>query len=247
MRHKPQLVIGLAVVVLAAAAVVGVGGVGAQSSADSPGEQSITVSATGDAEASPDQAVVRVSVTATANDSATVRDDVAAGVEDLRSTLDELGVEYETSRYEIQERTEPAKRHDRERGTDRNGPDYRGVHTLRVTLDDTDAVGDVVDAAADSGAEVDRVRFTLSDERRTELRDTAIGNAMSDARAQADQIAAAGDLSVTTVDSVEASQRQYRPVRYEAGDGAAAPRAALEGGDVSVTYSVQVTYNATAP
>jgi len=238
MQQKSQAVIAIAVVVLTAAAVVAVGGVGAQSPAEAPGEQSISVSATGSAEASPDQAIVRVTVTAEGDDPASVRDEIATGVADLRGALDELGVEYETVRYEIDQH------HD-------DTPQYRGDHAIRVTVDDTDAVGEVVDAAADSDAEVDTVRFTLSDERRAELRDRAIEDAMSDARAQATQIAAAGDLTVTTVDSVQTSQRRYTPVRYGAragGDAASAtPETALEGGAVSVTYGVQVTYNATAP
>lgn len=248
MTRKSHAVIGLAaILVVATAAIVGMGAAGAQSSADSPGQQSIAVSATGSDEASPNQAVVRVSVTAEADDSATVRDELATGAQELRTALDDLGVDYETVRYTIEQQDEPRERRERSGAPEQDRPDYRGAHGFQVTLDDTDAVGSVIDAAADAGAEVNGVTFTLSDERRTELRDEAIQNAMTDARTQATTLAAAGNLTVTNVDSIEASQRHYRPVQYEAtaDAGGAAPQTVVEGGDVSVSYDVQVVYNAT--
>jgi uncharacterized protein YggE len=91
--------------------------------------------------------------------------------------------------------------------------------------------------------------FTLSEATRTELREEAIANAMGDARTQADAIARNGELHVTSVASVDATQRNFTPVRYEmaAGDGAAnEPTTSVDLGDVSVEYAVEVTYNATA-
>ena len=67
------------------------------------------------------------------------------------------------------------------------------------------------------------------------------------ARSQAEAIAENGNLEVTSVASVDASQQRYRPVEYRT----AAPQAAdasgteVETGDVSVSYQVRVTYNAT--
>jgi len=70
---------------------------------------------------------------------------------------------------------------------------------------------------------------------------------MGDARSQADTIAANGDLAVTSVASVDATQRNFRPVRHEleAAD-AAGSTTAVETGDVSVEYAVTVEYNANA-
>jgi uncharacterized protein YggE len=248
MTRKSHAVLGLTVLlVVVAAGIVGLGAAGAQSAGETPGEQTITVSATGSAGASPNQAVVRVSVTAAANDSATVRDDLAAGAETLRTAFDDLGVDYETARYTIEEQAEP--RDPREPGgtPGASSPDYRGIHSFEITLDDTGRVGAVIDATADAGAEVNDVTFTLSDQRRTELRDQAIETAMSDARTQATTLATAGNLTVTNVATIEASQYHYSPVRYEDAAGGDAGNAAtvVDGGEVSVTYDVRVTYNAT--
>ncbi len=204
-------------------------------------DRTIGVSATGEASAQPDQAVVQVAATATGDDPAAVRNDLAAGADALRSALDDLGVSYETATYSIDE----PRRHREERS---DQPAYRGVHAFEVTLDDPDAAGSVVDAAADAGATVQHLELTLSDARREQLRDGAITNAMTDARQQASTIAAAGDLRVVDTFSVDASQRHYRTASY---DGAAAEAQAggsttIDAGDVSVSYQVQVTYNATS-
>jgi uncharacterized protein YggE len=236
-----------AVLLIATVSFVGLGAVGAQSTDDPAADRTIAVSATGEAAASPDQAVVRVSVTAQGNDSAAVRDDLASGAAQLRTALDELNVEYETTRYAIEEYDE-RRRPDGRESTAESTPAYRGVHSFTVTVDDTDSVGAVVDATASAGAGVNSVELTLSEERRTDLRDQAIENAMSDARSQATTLAAAGNLTVTEVASIEASQRRYSPVRYAAAadSGGAAPNTVIDSGEVSVSYDVQVTYNATA-
>ncbi len=246
MPRDSVIVAGVAaVLVLATAGAVaaGLGTAGAQSTVQ-PADRSISVAATGSADTSPDRAVVRVAATAQGNSSAAVRDALAADSEALRTALDGLGVEYETTEYRINavdERERPPRE-------PRPGPsaEYRGVHAYQVTLDTTDSTGSVIDAATEAGAEVTSVELTLSEERRTELREDAVQSAMTDARSQADTVAAAGDLRVTNVATVDASQGRYAPVRYEAADaGGGAAGTVVSAGEVSVTYRVEVTYNAT--
>ncbi len=246
MPRDSLIVAGVAaVLVLATAGAVagGLGTAGAQSTAQ-PADRTVSVAATGSADASPDRAVVRVAATAEGNSSAEVRDALAAESEALRAALDEFGVDYETIEYRIYSVDE------RERPPREAAPsaEYRGVHAYQVSLDEPDGAGAVIDAATEAGAEVTDIELTLSDEKRTELREEAIRAAMTDARSQADTIAAAGDLRVTNVATVDASQGRYVPVRYEAADAggnAAAPRTVISEGEVSVTYRVEVTYNAT--
>ena len=233
----PLLIIAAALLaaLLASAALIAPSGA---RTADPSADRSISVDATGTADAAPDQAVVRVAATAEGDDPRTVRDDLSANASALREELDAAGIDesqYETDEYRIRERDD--------------FPEYRGVHGFVVTLDDPQRAGDVIDAGANASAEIEVVRFTLSEERRTQLREQAIESAMSDARSQADTVAENGDLRVTGVRNVDASQQRYRPVEYEA----AAPRAATAGGadtsvetgEVSVSYQVRVTYNAT--
>ncbi|MCQ4333540.1 SIMPL domain-containing protein [Natronomonas sp. F2-12] len=237
------IVVSLFALTLVGAAIVSP--IGADAPADGA-DRSITVSAVGGADAAPDRAVVRVAATAAGDDPAAVRDELTADADALRSALESAGItedDYETVSYRIDEPRRP-----REPGAEDETPAYRGVHAFEITLDDPDRTGAVVDAAADSDAEINDIRFTLSEERRNELREEAIGDAMGDARTQADTIADNGELSVTGVHRVDAAQRNFRPVRHEAaaGDGGAPPDTAIESGDVSVQYQVTVTYNATA-
>lgn len=251
MSRSPFLIIGVvALLVIGAVAISGFGSVDAQSSNESPGDRTITVSATGSAEASPDQAVVHIAVTAEGAEPAQVRNTLATDAEELRTELDELGVTYETNRYAIEERRDPP-RADRKHSNTDDTPTYRGIHAFTVTIDDLEATGSVIEAAANTGGEISHVQLTLSDQRRSELRNQAIENAMTDARSQATTIAAADNLSVTTVATVDAAESRYRPVPVEmagdtGGDGGSVPTV-IDGGTVSVTYNVQVTYNATVP
>jgi len=236
-------------ILIAALAITAIVGVGAFAAFGTAGAQedvqttnttddadrTISVSATGTADAAPDQGVVRVAVTAEGESVGAVRDELATGTEDLTAALDDLGVDYETSDYSV--------------GDSHEYPEYEGSHSFVVRFDDPDRAGAVVDAAAGAGAEVRNVRLTLSEETREQLRDTAIENAMGDARQQADTVAESGGLAVAGVQRVDASQRSYSPVDLEltaaqAGEDAAQPPTQIASGDVSVTYTVDVTYNA---
>ena len=237
------LTVLVAMALVTAGGIAASGSVGAQDTADteSTAGKSIQVSATGTTEAEPDEAVVRVAVTAESDEITTVRDDLATGSAELTDALDELDVDYETTEYDIRQRYGP-----RDEGDE---PQYQGTHAYEVTIDDPDRVGEVIDAAAGAGAEIGNVQLTLSEQRRTELRDDAIEAAMNDARHQADTIAATSGLSVTGVSTVDASQQQFSPVNFETARSFAtdqesgAPPTEIQTGQVSVTYSVTVTYN----
>jgi uncharacterized protein YggE len=243
MRYRNVLVAAVVVALLAAGtagAVLTTGSSG--QTAQHAGDRTVTVSGDGSASAAPDRAVVVAAVVVEGDDPAAIRDDLATGAERLRSALEEAGVpdsQVTTGEYNIRENR--PRRPDAE-------PDaqYRGVHAFEVELAGTDDTGAVVDAAAGAGAEIQTVRFTLSAESRDELRDEALTSAMADAERQADTIADASDLRVTGVASVDATSSRVRPFAL---DVAAAESAdggtAIESGDVSVSASVTVVYNAT--
>lgn len=249
MQQKTLVLAVLGSALLVSASVAGALALGSGSAAaDQPAssEKSITVSANGQVEAAPDQAVVRVAVTATGNDSTTVREDVAADAETLQSALEEYGIPGEnvrTAHYDIRQERERTQE-----GTETSG--YRGIHAFEITLDDTEAAGEVIDLAVDNGADtVNGVSFTLSDEKREELHNEALTAAMENADTRADTLAAAGDLSVTGVHTIESANTGYRTYATEtaamaAGDSAASTT--IDSGPVTVTADVRVTYNATA-
>jgi uncharacterized protein YggE len=254
--NRALAALALAGVVLLAGCVGGIGSTAPANDdpaavGDAAGDDGTTVAVAGQAtvEAEPDAATVSLSVQAQGDDAATVRDRLAENVSDVRAALADLGLDDEqvtTDHFRVRQ-TRP---HERERG---DAPDYVGVHALTVELDDVDAVGDVVDAAVGAGAtDVDHVTFRLSDERRAELRDEALTDAMGDARDEAELLAAAEGLTLANAASISTDEvsvdRPTREVAYADAAATPAPGGAstsVAPGDVTVRVSVQVVYNAT--
>jgi uncharacterized protein YggE len=206
---------------------------------DGTSESTISVSATGSATADPDRAVVNVAVETTADSADGARAQVARDVESVRTALADAGVpdaNVTTTGFGI------APEYDF--GDDeRRVVGYRAVHSLAVETTPGRA-GETVDLAVGAGAtRIDGVQFTLSDERRSDLRATALDRAMNAARTDADGLAAASDLSVTGVRQATtgADVTPYPVARFEDAAGGTV----LQPAPVSVTVTVGVTYTAT--
>jgi len=205
-------------------------------------DRTVSVSASGEVTADPDRAVLDVAVEATDEDPETVRQRLAENASQMRSALEEMGIESDqitTQHYVI--------RQDRESRENPDVTSYRGTHAFEVEIDDVDAVGTVVETAVNNGAtNIGSVRFTLSEDARADLREDALGEAVDNARADAEVLASNTNLTVTGVSSVSTGRVDVRPYRAEAQTaGAGDAGTNIESGPVSVTAQVQVTYNAT--
>lgn len=239
-RSSAVVAVALAVLLVGAGAAAAIGGTTGASQPTTDGASTITVGASGSAEAAPDRAVLRVAVVTTADSATTAREQLASNVSAMRDALAEAGVDdtqIRTARYDLSQNYEARE--------NPSAPDYRGYHGFQITLNDTDAVGTVIDAAVEGGAtRVEDVRFTLSEERSRELRSEALEDAMANARGQASTLAGASDLTLDGVADVSTTDGYGGPVAYrvEAGDAAGT---AVESGPVSVNVQVQVTFNAT--
>jgi uncharacterized protein len=79
---------------------------------------------------------------------------------------------------------------------------YTALNVVRVTLDELDKVGQVIDTATQAGANhVESVRFTVKDPQ--VLHSQAVREAALKARASADALASALNLKITRIVSVE--------------------------------------------
>jgi hypothetical protein len=79
---------------------------------------------------------------------------------------------------------------------------YTALNVVRVTVDDLDKVGGVIDAATQAGANhVESVRYTVKDQQL--LHSQAVREAALKARANADTLASALNLKITRIVSVE--------------------------------------------
>lgn len=211
----------------------------------SSAERTVSVTATGEASAEPDRAVLHLAVRASAESADDARSRVAENVSSLRSALVEAGVDeanITTQHYNL--------RQVRERGENREpGPtEYRATHALEVETADVDGVGSLVETAARNGAtDLQGVEFTLSDESESALREEALNAAMDNAREDADVLATNADLEIAGVQSASTGDVSVRPYHTEtamAAGGDAAATTDIESGPVSVTARVQVTYDA---
>lgn len=244
-----SLLVGVVLIVAVASAGVVVAlddGPAAQPAVQSgTSNQSITVSASGDAQAQPDTALLRIGVEARDPDVTAARDAVAENVSSVTAALTDLGIAEEdisTVDYRIYEDVR------RDGPTDeRPESEYRVRHILSVEVTDTDMVGEAIDAAVDAGAtNVQDVEFALSTETRQQLRNEALSAAMTDARSQADIIAQSAQFDIEGVSSVETGVG-YNPnprLVMEAsagGDGGTD----IATGPVTVTAQVTVTYDTT--
>ncbi|WP_458206045.1 SIMPL domain-containing protein [Haladaptatus sp. NG-SE-30] len=199
----------------------------------------IRVSAVGEAEAEPDQALLRVAVVQSGDDAEMVRTRLAKNVSRLREALRQIDVSDEQIRtvaFDIRQ----------DRDEEGAPADFRGIHTFEITLNDTDRVGSVIDTAVKNGAnEVDGVAFTLSEARRDELRARALQRAMQSARTDAESIAGAENLTVTGVRTVSTVDSSFVPVETRATTVAdAGGKTEVESGPVTVAVQVVVTYEA---
>ncbi|MGH8133994.1 MAG: SIMPL domain-containing protein [Steroidobacteraceae bacterium] len=120
---------------------------------------------------------------------------------------------------------------------------YRAVNVVQVTLDDLAKIGNVIDAATRSGANrVQGIQFTLRDQ--DTVRSEALRQAATRARGEAEVLAAALNLRIIRVITVEEMSPRIIPVRsYMAASRAAAAEAAtpVEAGTLDVSADVTLT------
>lgn len=244
MNRKVAAIGGLVMLVLLSGCA-GLGGGSAATVADGEDgpDRTIEVTADGEATGEPDRASVSVAVEATGDDPQTVRDELAAGDEELRNALYDWGLDEDdvrTERYDVRE--------SRESRDDESVEAYVGTHQYEVSVDDVNAVGEVIDVAVDAGADrVQRIQFGLSDERSADLREEALGDAMENADREADTLANYSDLTVTgvhTVSTADVHTSPYTTSLAESADAAGAAGTSVESGDVSVEVSVRVVFEA---
>ena len=225
---------------IAALQAVPTGGV-ADAQVQSSDEPTAEVAASGSIEADPYQAIVRVRVVVPGDNVSIVRQRLAENASSMRDAFEAVDdVELRSTDYDI-DRNRRGRRSERS-----EEPEYIGRHSFELTVEDPDRAGTVIVTAVENGAtEVDGVRYALSEETRTELRDRALSEAMGSARAQAETIARESNLVVTGVHSVSTTDVNTIPVRREvalAGDAGAGASTTLDGGQVTVTAQVVVTY-----
>jgi len=122
---------------------------------------------------------------------------------------------------------------------------YKASNSVSVTLDADGSVdaGEVIDTAIEAGANtVQGAYFFISSERQEEIREDLIADAIANARSRADKAAAAVEMEITGVKSINLND-VYFPVFYkelaQADGGASTP---ILPGQQEISQTVQITF-----
>ena len=241
-RKQVVAAFALAALVLASGCMGALGANDRVSNAASS-NRTVDVAATGQVSAEANQAVVRVAVVANGDDAETARQRLAENVSRLRQGLSNADVgsdQIATSGYDI--RQEYRSRTEKEN----RDPRYVARQSFEITLNDTDRAGEIIDVAVRNGAtRVDGVRFTLSTERRDELKKEALKDAMDRARVKAETLAAQSDMTIVEATTVTSAEYDHGPVYAQATAVAdSSGGTTIDGGPVTVTANVHVVYAA---
>jgi uncharacterized protein YggE len=212
----------------------------AQTPDDEPTERSITVSGTAKITVDPDEAVVRLGVRTQADRAQEAMDLNSQKMQKVLDALRAMGLgddDLATSLIELYPRYD-------DRGETVVG--YDAANEVEVTVRDLDTVGQVLDAAVDAGANVaGGISFRVSDA--NEGLDEALAEAVQDARAKAETMAAAADAGIGEVMTiVEQAGGQPGPYYAERLAYAAADTAVpVETPTIETTVSVSVAWQLT--
>jgi uncharacterized protein YggE len=216
----------------------------ARAASDTTPEHTIAVSGEGKVTVVPDMATVSLGVNVQRDSAKAAREAAAEQMTKIVAALKALGIADEDIAtanvslgpvYDYPVNAQPVIH------------GYQLQNTVTVTVRDLDKVPDVVDNSVQAGAtQVNGISFDVKDRAAAEAK--ARENAVKDARARADTIAAGLGVSIQGVASV-AEQIQtpiwYGPM-YAAGGASAAPDKAADTpvlpGSTDVTITVQVSF-----
>jgi hypothetical protein len=212
----------------------------AQPADDDPLRRSITVTGASTITVDPDEAVIRLGVRTQADRAQEAMDLNSQKMQKVLEALRGMGLgddDLATSLIELYPRYD-------DRGETVVG--YDAANEVEVTIRELDSVGRVLDTAVDAGANVaGGITFRVSDA--NEGLDEALADAVGDARAKAETMAAAADAGIGDVLTiVEVSQGQPGPfyaerVAYAAADSAVP----VETPTIETAVSVEVTWQLT--
>lgn len=220
-----------------------------------PPEHTIDVSATATDYVDPDMLVLSFTVENEAEDATESQSQTASEINAVKAALAGFGIadeDIKTTRYSVDLVRESHyicrnKTDETDCYWDYVITGYKTTHSIKVNVYNLDQGGDIVDAAAGAGAEVDYISFTLKPETRDTVNNQLLEEASAKAKTKAESIAEG--LGVTVGDAFSASTGYdyypvYRDYDYamESMGAAPAPATELSGGQIEVTASVSASF-----
>jgi uncharacterized protein YggE len=200
MKNYLKMILGLLVIAL----IVGCVPSSDQRTINTNGQANIAVE--------PDLAVVYVAIEtledtaqASKDENSRITDAVYAGLYSINIPKEEV----ESQNYNIYEEF------DWIRDGQRESRGFRTSHTLKITTEEFDDVGEIIDAVINAGAtRINYINFELSDEKQSEYKKQALAQASKDAREKAEAIAEGLGAKLGDIISVSDGTYNYHPYRY---------------------------------
>ena len=237
---RPVRIAAVALLVLAAAALAGVGRpdfvFSAEPEPDGSGPiRSITVNGTATVTTVPDQATFTFGVDARGETASEALSAAAASVKKITDAVKDAGVngkDIQTQDISLSTLTSSDGRHI---------DGYAANASITVQAKDLDTAGHLVDVAVGAGAN-NVYGPSLSRSDADELADNALADAVADARRKAEALAKAAGGSLGQVISVTESGSAVPPMPYAARETALATDVPIEPGTQDIQASVTVVF-----
>jgi uncharacterized protein YggE len=175
-----------------------------------------TISTTGNSQITvdPDLAVIYFNIQTRADSAEDAKDENAEITDAVMGALDALEIkDVETENYNIY------PEYDWVNGQ-REFKGYVATNNIKVSTEEFDDVGSIIDAGVDAGALINYINFELSNSKQNEYKAQVMASASQDARTKAQAVASGLGKNLGEIVSVSASDYNYMPYpifRAEAG------------------------------
>ena len=249
MKANPYIIVGMILVVVVVLGVMGIQTI--KSIAPNPiGDKTAQVSATGNSELSimPDMAIVRIKVETDAKTAKEAQDKNTEIMAAVQSALKRAGVssdDIESDQYNLY----PWQEWDgiKQRSVDKG---FKLYHSIKVTTDDFEKVGELITVAVDAGATgIENIQFDLSDAKKVDVKKEALQQASKNAKDKAQAIADGLGVRLGELLSIQESNFNYGPVyrtmeavSMDMGSGKMSPPAPIQPENLDITSTVSVSY-----
>jgi len=201
---------------------------GIMSSVQPTSQNTISAYGDGSVEALPDYVVVYFNVQTSGDSASEVTDENAVIVDTLKANLVLLGFsesEIKTSNFNVY------PTYDYEGGI-RKDTGYETSHSvnLKLDIDDSGRVGEVIDAGVGAGAGINYISFELTKDNQNMYKTEAIEKATEDARRKAEALASGADKKLGNIVSLSSDSGYFGGpwIAYSASDSGSAERSGAE-------------------
>ncbi len=126
----------------------------------------------------------------------------------------------------------------------RNLEGYKTVNRMKISIEEIDFVGVVIDKVVGEGALINQVNFEITQERENELKAEALEKATQDAKTKAEAIARGSGGKLGSLVSVNTNNYYYQPYIAYASAEAGSSDSAVAKESVSQINSRELTVNA---